>query len=72
MYGSSITLNQSGMLNGVLNYRTVELIEFLKEERYKLIPIPTNETPGFITKIISTLESLLDNIMKGIAAIGDN
>ncbi|TGK47098.1 hypothetical protein [Leptospira bouyouniensis] len=60
------------MLNGVLNYRTVELIEVLKEEKYKLIPIPTNETPGFITKIISTLESLLDNIMKGIAAIGDN
>ncbi|TGL03277.1 hypothetical protein EHQ43_15960 [Leptospira bouyouniensis] len=60
------------MLNGVLNYRTVELIEVLKEERYKLIPIPTNETPGFITKIISTLESLLDNIMIGIAAIGDS
>lgn len=72
MYGSSITLNQSGMLNGVFNYRTVELIEVLKEEKYKLIPIPTNETPGFITKIISTLESLLDNIMIGIAAIGDN
>ncbi|TGM80204.1 hypothetical protein [Leptospira bouyouniensis] len=60
------------MLNGVLNYRTVELIEVLKEEKYKLIPIPIKETPGFITKIISTLESLLDNIMIGIAAIGDN